>query len=262
MVRAKEAAGELPEQTTTEVLTKGSDEYILEFDHILNLVTGFPEEKTTEIVAKADTASIDRTKEYIEVALPDGRIQKIEVAVDPVEITDAQKELEKVPSQKEIELKLQGDIDIELAKIEAQAETIQTAMEWEAKVDIAEIEAFAETVTALSGDIASMFENTGSVIVELFGLLEGASASTSLEILRYLEAESRRRDELLELEKELAETQIEYLEKRNELMESGGGIVTIQGDNLEPELQLVLARIIELTQIEANEQGLEFLIGI
>jgi len=38
--------------------------------------------------------------------------------------------------------------------------------------------------------------------------------------------------------------------------------VTIEANNIEPELQLVLHRIIELTQIAANEQGLEFLIGV
>ena len=77
-----------------------------------------------------------------------------------------------------------------------------------------------------------------------------------------MELEAQNRAELLAMEKELTKAQVDYLTARTESLAKGGGIVTIEANNIEPELQLVLHRIIELTQYAANEQGLEFLIGI
>lgn len=262
MVRAKEAAGDLPTQKTTEVITKGTQEYQDEFDKVLAAIVAVPDEKATTLSADVDTSSVAAAKEYITVQLEDGSEYKIEVKADTNSVETAKAEIDKLPSEKEIEIRLQGDIDIELARIKTQAETLQTSMEWEAKVDIAEVEQVFETVRTLSGDVAGMFTSTGDVITDLAGSLKDLSSYDRLQIFEYIEEESKRRAELLALETELTAAQVAYLAARTSALQRGGGLVTISADNLEPELQLVLNRIIELTQITANEQGLEFLIGI
>jgi hypothetical protein len=159
-------------------------------------------------------------------------------------------------------LRLKGDIDIELAKIGAQADVIQTKMEWEAKVEIADVQAAADIIIGLSSDVSEMFASSGDVMVGLSGALADLSSYDRLQLFELLEEEALRRSELLALEKELTKAQVDYLEARTESMQKGDALVTIEANNLEPELQLVLHRIIELTQIRANEQGMEFLIGI
>jgi hypothetical protein len=77
-----------------------------------------------------------------------------------------------------------------------------------------------------------------------------------------MEAESARRDLLLIEQQKLTTAQIAYLEARTKAMQSGQGIITIQAEGLEPELEMVLQRIVQMAQIRANEEGLNFLLGV
>ena len=192
----------------------------------------------------------------------DGTTVLIDARTDKPSFDEAQKEIDKVPTEKELEIKLKGDIDIELARIEAQADILQSSFEWQAKVNIAEVEAAADIITGLSSGIASMFSSSGDVIGSLVENLANLTPLERLEIFDYLEREAQIRSELVELEKDLTQSQIDYLDARTQALRTGNALITIRGENLEPELQLVMNRILELTQIEANEQGLEFLIGV
>ena len=262
MVRLAEAAGQIPDETSTEILVKGTQAYQDEFDAILAAVEAVPDEKATTVSANVDTSSVEAAKNYITVQLDDGTDFTIVVKADQAGIDTAKAKIEELPSDKEIELRLKGDIDIELASIKAQAETIQTSMEWTARVDIAEAQAAADTVIALSNNISEMFANTGDTLVGLAGSLSGLSGLSRLQVFEFMEEESRNRAELLLLEKEMTTAQVALINARTEALKKGGGLITIEANNIEPELQLVLHRILELTQIEANEQGLEFLIGV
>jgi len=262
MVRLAEAAGKIPDETSTEILVKGTQAYQDEFDAILAAIEAVPDEKYTTVSANVDTSSVDAAKNYITVQLDDGTDFTIEVKADQAGIDTAKAKIEELPSEKELELRLKGDIDIELATIKAQAETVQTSMEWTAKVDIAEAQAAADTVIALSTNISDMFANTGDTLVGLAGSLAGLSGLSRLQVFEFMEEESRNRAELLKLEKEMTTSQVALINARTEALKKGGGLITIEANNIEPELQLVLHRILELTQIEANEQGLEFLIGV
>ena len=67
-------------------------------------------------------------------------------------------------------------------------------------------------------------------------------------------------------QKELNQAQIEYLNARTKRLEGGEGevesLISITADGLEPELEMIMYSIIEKIQIRANEEGLEFLLGI
>jgi len=262
MVRLAEAAGQIPDETTTEILVEGSEAYQDEFDAILAAIEAVPDEKSTTVSADVDTTSVAAARDYITVQLDDGTDFTIEVRADQSSIDTTTSQIEELPSEKEILLRLRGDIDIELATIRAQAETVQTSMEWTARVDIAEAQAAAETVIALSDNISEMFQNTGDTLVGLAGSLAGLSGLSRLQVFEFMEEESRNRAELLRLEREMTTAQVAMINARTAALERGGGLITIEANNIEPELQLVLHRILELTQIEANEQGLEFLIGV
>jgi len=109
-----------------------------------------------------------------------------------------------------------------------------------------------------------MFASAGDSIVGLAGELAAFSPGSPgyNEITSALEAQALAQRELVEAEIALSQAQVEYMNARTEALANGQGLITINANNLEPELQLVLHRILELTQIEANEQGLEYLIGV
>jgi len=219
-------------------------------------------DKNIEVTAEVNETSFEQAEQYIIETAEDGITTIVFAQPDQTSFEDTREEIEELPSEKELEIRLQGDIDRELAIIEAQAETIQTSMEWTARIDIAEVEAASDTIIAMSGNVADMFANTGSVMVGMADALSELSSYDRLQLFELLENEARNRAQLLEMEANLTQAQVDYLNARTESLERGGGVVTIEANNIEPELQLVLHRIIELTQIAANEQGLEFLIGV
>lgn len=259
--RLIEQLNEVPEEKATEVLVEGSPEYQAKLNEILDQVKAVPETKGTVFEAKIDRQSFDVLDQYIFEETPDGSVI-ITAKPDAASFKAVQDEIDKLPSEKELELKAKNEVEIELKKIDAAAETTQKALEWKAQVDIAEIEQSFETVRSLSSDISAMFANTGDVLGTLVGDLSGLGASDFLNVTRLIEDENRRRDDLLAQESALTKSQIDYLNARKLKLESGSALVTITGEGLAPELQLVMQRLIELTQVQATEQGLEFLVGI
>jgi TP901 family phage tail tape measure protein len=260
-VKLIEQLNEVPNEKTTEVLVKGSPEYQAKLEEILAQIEAVPDSKDTIVSAQVDEQSFKNVEKYLIEELPDGTVQ-ISANTNTPSFIAAKDEIAKIPSKKEIELKAKNEVEIELKKIEEGAAVVQTALEWKAKIDIAEIEQVFETIRQISGDITKMFESSGDVILGLADALQGASASEYLDILNLLSKEEGTRKELAIKELELAQKQIDYLSAKQQRLQSGQALVTINGEGLTAELQLVLERIIELTQTTATEQGLEFLIGI
>lgn len=258
-----EAIDELPELTVTEVEPKGTAYTKQEIDDIVKAFAEIDESKTVEVTATADDQSIKRVADIIIKELPDGRIILTQVNPDQASIDQTKAAIDKdIPTEKQIEIKIQGGIDIELAKIKTQAETLQKSFEWQAKVDIAEIENLFETLRTQSDNIRAMFESTGDVLVGLAGALGDISSLARLEVFELMKEESARRDLLLAEQQKLTEAQVKYLDARTEAMNKGQGIITVEASGLQVELQLVLQRIVELAQIRANEEGLNFLLGV
>ena len=171
---------------------------------------------------------------------------------------------EKLPSEKWLEIKLKGEIDTEIARIETQGETAQAAMEWTAKLNIAEAEANAKIFKASVEGISTIIESTGDSLTGLFGLLAGDELDTftKWDIEDQIKKESEMRKEAHKEMMKLNEAQREYLEAKTEALESGEGLITITADGLEPELESFLWKILEKIQIRANEANAEFLLGI
>jgi hypothetical protein len=163
-----------------------------------------------------------------------------------------------------MEIKLQGEIDVQIATIEARAETLQSAFEWTAKVDIAKIEAGAKHIEALAETSARMFEDTGKVLGDIIGAItmQDLDASSWLELSRLMAAESARRDALIASQVKLNDAEAALITKKTSLMEAGQGLITITADGVYPELELVLHKIIELAQVQANAEGMEYLLGV
>jgi len=222
-----------------------------------------------ETIADMDITDVTDKIETVKVIV-DGVEMDIPVEIDPEnkaasDAEEVKKEIdEKLPSEKLLEIKLQGEIDIELEKIKTAAETLQASFEWEGKIEIANIEADAKRIEAIAATIGIAWESTGDVISSAFGVLSDPNLPLGdyLAIVRLIETESERRGELLVLQKQLTEAEIEHIKARTQAIQKGQGMITISADGIEPELELVLQKIIKLAQIQANEEGFGMLLGV
>ena len=210
-----------------------------------------------------DKAQVDKDVAYI-TTIVDGKEIKIPVALnaDDKSIDETKKKIEAAtPSERITIAKLGGEIEVELAKIEAQADVLKTAFEWKAKLDIAEVQAGVERLATVADLIKTSFEDTGTVLVAMVGALSDASGYAALVIQKALEDESARRDELLVLTKALTQAEIDLTNARTAKIESGEGLIKIDASGVYPELELVLQKIIERAQIQATAEGTAFLLG-
>jgi len=256
---------DMPDEKETQIFIKGTPEYEAELKRIQDQIAAVPETKTTEVKAKTEDfrKQVGEIKVLVDEELGTELIVPVYTKADSTSLDDAKKKIdEKIPEQKLLEIKLQGEIDIEIEKIRAQAETLQAAFEWKAKIDLAEIEAQVQKIEILSGNITRMFENSGEVLVGFASSLADLSGYESFKVIEAIEAESKRRDELLALQKELTQAEIDLTRARAERLEKGGGgLIEISASGVYPELEIVLQKIIERAQIQSNAEGLELLLG-
>jgi len=207
----------------------------------------------------AETAAAVET-ELVEIG---GKMVEVEIVPPPKwAIKQIQKDIEeKIPSQKEIEITLQGEIDKELAIIATSAETIQTSMEWTARLDIAEVEAQAKILESAFGSIDSTMQSAGETISSLFGLLAGdIDISAMWAIERQIRIENELREKTFELQKDLTEAQIKYMNAKTAALESGELNLTVSADGLAPHLEMIWHEVLEYCQVRASAEGAELLI--
>jgi hypothetical protein len=156
-----------------------------------------------------------------------------------------------------------------LESIGAAAESIQleeklAIIEARSQVMSAQIAADAEKITAAYESINVAVESTGDSITELFGLLGDDSIRKldKLDIRAQIEEENIRRQEALDLQKKLTEAQIQEMRARRDALKNGGGIITVNGDGLQPHLEAFMFEILSAIQVRVNAAGEQLLLGI
>lgn len=205
----------------------------------------------------AVTREMVRVGNIIKEQLPDGTINFREVIVNKDALAKAKKDVdESLPENR----KLQVDLDV--ARIKADAETVQTALEWKAKIDIAEIEAQTKRIEAMFESINTSISSTGDVISGLFDKLTTAQGLDKQAIERAIEQEEKRRDQAFKQQKELVELQMDYMREKIDAMRSSDNLITVQADGLRPHLEAILWEVLEAIQLRASEESAEFLLGI
>lgn len=226
-------------------------------------------QKDITIKAKLDTSEVKKNVEYIKILLEDpitGLTSEINVPVkvkpDEKSVDDTKKKIEAAtPAERITIAKIDNETEVEVARIKAHADTLQSAFEWTAKVEIADLEASAKRVEAIAQGLTEAFASTGETIVGLVGALNEAEGYAALTITQAIEEESARRNELLVMQKELTQAEIDLTNTRNEKLKAGAGLISIEASGVYPELELVLEKIIERAQIQANAEGIAFLLG-
>lgn len=215
-----------------EVNVKGADEAKQKFKELEYWVgdEGAQVRKTMTVAIETDTESVDEAKKKLD---------------------------EKIPAVKRLEI----ETDLKIAEIEAQAETVQTALEWQAKVDIAQVEADIKQFEAVAQNISDMFAGTGELISGLFSQWDSdASLQEKWAIQEQIDAETENRAALLKMQQELTQAQVKFLEARTKQMESGEALITVNGDGLAPHLEMIMWEVLSAVQVRASQEGLNQLL--
>jgi TP901 family phage tail tape measure protein len=158
--------------------------------------------------------------------------------------------------------KAANDFALEWEKIQSQ-ERIAT-FQIQAEVDIAAIQAGTEQIKAAFESINETIKSTGDTISSLVKSLTevGSSSGAGGEILDLLEEENRRRQEALDLQKQLVEAQVAYLNAVIDRLSAGDAQITVTADGLEPELEAFMFKILERIQLRASADAQQFLLGL
>ena len=233
-------------------------------DDFLDLIQGIPRNYSSVIDVKVDKDSVEKTQETIQqIVRPDGTIVWIDVGVKAGAVDKVKKDLDEVPTEKMMEIKIQGNIDKDLAVIKAGAETVQSAMEWTAKVKISGIEGETEQIKALFSSVSATIDSVSDEIGSMFSHMPksdydfGANEwKDSLKQAMEIQKES------FKVQKELILAQISLIRKKEIMMMAGKGLIQIDSSGLEPALEMIMWQLLQKVQLRANEEAEAFLLGI
>ena len=231
------------------------------YDDLTGRITGFDKTQrlANESVASGAEAILDAEGNII--GYTDG-IQGIGTAfkeVDPA-LTDAERKLQLNAQTAQEAAEQTEELKLQLLQL-ASDERIRQ-IEVNADINVAEIEAQAQRVEAAFGSIAETFSSTGDALSGLFAALDGATGGLRIEIEDQIRRENDRRDEALELQRELTEAEIELINAKANALQDGNPAIEIDGTGLSPHLEAFMFEVLEAVQVRVNAQGREVLLGL
>ncbi len=141
------------------------------------------------------------------------------------------------------------------------------AMELSVDIDIAQIEADTTRIERAFDSIDSTIAGTGDQIMGLIGMFSDLGNSIGdvvkgRKISEQVDLENKRRDDALNLQKELTQAEIDLIDARTDALRNGDSMITISGDGLAPELEAFMWKILESIQVRASGDQSQFLLGI
>jgi TP901 family phage tail tape measure protein len=239
---------------------------LADLDSLFDQFEGMDLERVASIDVEVDKAGIESAKEELVWFDENGTQHSILVDVEDTEIEKAIKDIDDIPTEKMLEIQLQGDIDTQIAAIEAQAETAQAAFQYTAEVDIAQAQANADILVAAYSSAGQTVEALAGSTADMFGSLASNMSDLSLldkwDLQRRLDDQQEMQEKALESQIKLNEAQAANIEAKTEAMERGDAMIQIDSSGLEPALEMVMWSIIEKVQIRANEESADFLLGL
>ncbi|MBA3009720.1 MAG: phage tail tape measure protein [Proteobacteria bacterium] len=238
-----------------------------------------PERKSVQIAVETNEAdwesinseidSVSKKFESVSETLTwfdDDGEHTISIPVDSSGIDGAKKQIDDLPTEKQIEIKLQGEFDKDITRIMADAETVQAAFEWTAKLGIANAEADAKKITAVfdgaASSVAALSGSTSDMFGNLLSNYSGLSRGDQTAFTRQVEKEQDSRNEALKSQTKLNDAQAEFMKEKTKAMRNGKALIEIDSTGLEPALEKVMWEILKKVQIRATEESADFLLGL
>ena len=253
-----QVGNQINELPGTKSIVVGADVDTESFEALENAVITVLPSGEKKIVFKAE-AKTDEAKEKIKELqdqVPDKEVMEIQAKLDIANL-ESQTELAKIEAEKISEMvKYQAELDI--SRIEAQAESFQAAVEWKAKLDIADIEANADIITAQFESISAGIDSTGDSILALFETLtqEDISIGDRMMLQNQIQTEIDLRKQEFDLQKQILEQQLRLDAAKEARLASGEALFTMQMDGrFQPGLEMLAEEFVQYIQIKVTEEG-------
>jgi hypothetical protein len=149
------------------------------------------------------------------------------------------------------------------AKMEeiASNERIKT-IEAKVTLDVARLEADVDRVKATFASIDNTINSTGDLLGNLFGLLGDAGAYDKLNIQAQIDLENKRRQEALDIQKDLAKAEIARIEAQTRQLDRGDPWIRIDGTGLAPQLEAFMWEVLKATRTQVSQEFGNFLLGV
>jgi len=219
--------------------------------------TEIPEEKWVTVGATEDGTSITVLASDLEKKIPAKKVVDVKVEADNVKIAKVKAEADTL--QKAFEWNAKVDI----SQIEASADIIQSKIEWKAKLDIAEVEADASKLIAITETIGESFNSVTSGIGGMFSDLAGMSGGVHFyEMIDILEDQVAIQEDLAAAQIKVADAQVKALSAKTKQIESGDAMIKVSGDGLQPHLEAFMWEILSAIQVQVNASASEYLVGV
>ncbi len=129
-------------------------------------------------------------------------------------------------------------------------------------INVADIEGQTKRVEAAFESINTTVNSTGDLLGSLFGDLGKADTFTKLQIIEQIEAENKRRDAALQLQKELTQAEIENIRAKTRALDRGDTLIKIDGTGLAPQLEAFMWEILKAIRVRANADFADYLLGV
>tara|TARA_R110000868_G_scaffold587_5_gene4241 strand:+ start:53 stop:1807 length:1755 start_codon:yes stop_codon:yes gene_type:complete len=133
------------------------------------------------------------------------------------------------------------------------------------KLEIAQAVADAQKFEAALKSLSATVESSGDVIKSIFGAfgdIDGFYGLDKLKLVKdQLEIENKIRNDALDLQKKLIESQVVLNNARSASFARGNALVQIDGKGLQPHLEAFMWEILKTIQTRVNSDGLELLVG-
>lgn len=156
--------------------------------------------------------------------------------------------------------KTANDFEVKMGEIASNERimNIQAA----ASIKTSQLETDADRVKSTFASIDSTVQSTGDLLGSLFGNLADADRWTQLNIEKQIAIENQRRQEALDIQKKLAEAEIERVQAQIAALNRGDALIKIEGGSLAPELEAFMWKILSLIRARANAEFSEYLLGV
>jgi tape measure domain-containing protein len=255
--QALEAANKIgPDQTTAETarLLRQNSQAVL--DEIQNSV------KTLNSLKDINLFGENLTKAFLEGKLTASDFEKAVVSLGKKQ---GELGLQSQKTSKELENTTKNAQDY-AAKLQSIASNERIkVIESRVKLEIAQAVADAQKFESALKSLSATVESSGDVISSIFsafGDIEGFFGLEKLELVQdQLKIENKIRQEALDLQRQLIESQINLNQSRTASLQRGNALIQIDGKGLQPHLEAFMWEILKTIQTRVNADGLELLVG-
>ena len=211
-------------------------------------------EEVTDSTEKADTAGQNYKKTLVDGIPTFDQVGKAAKGL-AVETDKAKESAEKMA--------------LEYAKLEVELEDIASnerikSIEFFVDLEVAKVEADAAKVVAAFESVADSYQATTELIGNLYGELGGGELSRFQEIdleKSIQEAEKLARDQW-ETQKKLIEAQIDQIEAATERTQRGDALIKVDGGDLQPELEAIMQSLFRSIRVKMSADYEDFLFGL